>query len=128
MQADYRSLKIGAIASASQSSGTATNYNWSVAKSQETLSLLSARHEGGGLCYIIMELYTTAQEKKLYPTSFDKSSDGAITVERDAADIRQLLEWLPNAANRRDQRALLNRAQSLMIELESAMNELNQLE
>ena len=50
------------------------------------------------------------------------------TVERDAADIRQLLEWLPNAANRRDQRALLGRAQSLMAELEAAMNELNQLE
>ena len=84
MQADYRSLKIGAIASASQSSGTATKYNWSVAKAQENLSLLTARHESGGLCYMIMENYTTAQEKKLYPTTFDKSSDGAITVERDA--------------------------------------------
>ena len=50
------------------------------------------------------------------------------TVERDAADIRQLLEWLPNAANQRDQRALLNRVQALMAELESAMNELKQLE
>ena len=50
------------------------------------------------------------------------------TVERDAADIRQLLEWLPHAANRRDQRALLDRAQSLMTELENAMNELNELE
>jgi hypothetical protein len=50
------------------------------------------------------------------------------TVERDAADIRQLLEWLPNAANRRDQRALLNRARALMSELEGAMNELNQLD
>ena len=84
MQADYRSLKMGAIASASQSSGTARNYNWSVAKYQENLSLLSARHEGGGLCYMIMENYTTAQEKKLYPTAFDKSSDGTTTVERDA--------------------------------------------
>ena len=50
------------------------------------------------------------------------------TVERDAADIRQLLEWLPNAANQRDQRALLNRAQAFMAELESAMNELKELE
>ena len=50
------------------------------------------------------------------------------TVERDAADIRQLLEWLPNAANRRDQRAHLDRAQALMAELEGAMNELNQLD
>ncbi len=49
------------------------------------------------------------------------------TVERDAADIRQLLEWLPNAANRRDQRALLDRARALMDELENAMKELNQL-
>ncbi len=84
MLADYRSLKMGAIASASQSSGTARNYNWSVAKYQENLSLLSARHEGGGLCYMIMENYTTAQEKKLYPTAFDKSSDGTTSVERDA--------------------------------------------
>ena len=50
------------------------------------------------------------------------------TVERDAADIRQLLEWLPNAANRRDQRALLDRARALMDELENAMKELNQLD
>ena len=50
------------------------------------------------------------------------------TVERDAADICQLLEWLPNAANRRDQLALLNRARALMVELENAMNELNQLD
>ncbi len=49
------------------------------------------------------------------------------TVKRDAADIQQLLEWLPNAANRRDQKALFNRAQELMCELEAAMNELNQL-
>jgi len=50
------------------------------------------------------------------------------TVERDAADIQQLLEWLPNAANRRDQRALLIRAKALMSELENAMNELNRLD
>ena len=50
------------------------------------------------------------------------------TVERDAADIQQLLEWLPNAANRRDQRALLARAKALMDELENAMNELNRLD
>ena len=49
------------------------------------------------------------------------------TVRRDAADIQQLLEWLPNAANRRDQRALFERAQSLMRELNAAMKELEQL-
>ena len=46
------------------------------------------------------------------------------TVERDAADIQQLLAWLPNAANRRDQRALFERARALMRELEAAMDEL----
>ena len=50
------------------------------------------------------------------------------TVERDAADVCQLLEWLPNAANRRDQRALLDRARALMDELENAMNELNAIQ
>ena len=50
------------------------------------------------------------------------------TVERDAADIRQLFEWLPNAANQRDQRAMLSRPQALMAELESAMHALKQLE
>ena len=49
------------------------------------------------------------------------------TVQRDAADIQQLLEWLPNAANRRDQCALFERAQALMRELNAAMNELDQL-
>ncbi|MEE2759617.1 MAG: hypothetical protein VYA86_06540 [Candidatus Thermoplasmatota archaeon] len=49
------------------------------------------------------------------------------TIERDAADVQQLLEWLPKAANRRDQRALFERAQSLMRELAFAMDELNQL-
>ena len=49
------------------------------------------------------------------------------TVQRDAADIQQLLAWLPNAANRRDRRALFERAQALMSELKSAMNELDQL-
>ena len=49
------------------------------------------------------------------------------TVKRDAADVQQLLEWLPNAANRRDQRALFERAQDLMRELSTAMDELDQL-
>ena len=50
------------------------------------------------------------------------------TVERDAADVCQLLEWLPNAANRRDQRALLDRARTLMDELENAMKELDAIQ
>lgn len=46
------------------------------------------------------------------------------TVARDAADVKQLMEWLPVAASRRDQRALLGRAQSLILELEGALDEL----
>jgi hypothetical protein len=49
------------------------------------------------------------------------------TVARDAADVRRLLEWLPQAASPRDQRALLERARALMTELESAMVELDRL-
>tara|TARA_B100001094_G_scaffold21762_1_gene18405 strand:+ start:29384 stop:32341 length:2958 start_codon:yes stop_codon:yes gene_type:complete len=84
MQADYRSLRLRALGSASNSGSGTANYNWSVAKYQENLSLLSARHESGGLCYIIVENYTTPQQKKLYPTTFDNSADGTNFVERDA--------------------------------------------
>ena len=49
------------------------------------------------------------------------------TVKRDAADIQQLIKWLPNAANSRDQWALFERAQDLMRELGAAMAELDQL-
>lgn len=50
------------------------------------------------------------------------------TVRRDAADARQLLEWLPEAASRRDQRALLTRARALLAELEGAMEALAELD
>lgn len=84
MQADYRSLRLRALGSASNSSSGTANYNWSVAKYQENLSLLSARHESGGLCYVVIENYATPQQKQLYPTTFDNSADGTSFVERDA--------------------------------------------
>ena len=50
------------------------------------------------------------------------------TIARDAADVRQLLGWLPTAASRRDQRALLDRAQALMGELDGALTELGRMQ
>ena len=50
------------------------------------------------------------------------------TIARDAADVRQLLEWLPTAASPRDQRALLDRAQALMGELDGALTELGRMQ
>ena len=49
------------------------------------------------------------------------------TVERDAKDVRRLLEWLPEARSSRERRALMERVRSLLKELEDAMNELDQL-
>tara|TARA_B100001250_G_scaffold328708_1_gene293275 strand:+ start:101 stop:310 length:210 start_codon:yes stop_codon:yes gene_type:complete len=49
------------------------------------------------------------------------------TIERDAKDVRRLLEWLPEARSSRERRALMERVRSLLKELEDAMNELDQL-
>lgn len=46
------------------------------------------------------------------------------TVIRDAADVGQLMEWLPTAASQRDKMALLQRAQALMKELDGALHQL----
>jgi hypothetical protein len=46
------------------------------------------------------------------------------TVKRDAADVQQLMEWLPEASNQRDKVALLRRAQALMSELDGALHQL----
>ena len=46
------------------------------------------------------------------------------TVKRDAADVQQLMEWLPEASNQRDRVALLRRAQALMGELDGALHQL----
>ena len=49
------------------------------------------------------------------------------TVERDAKDVRRLLEWLPEARSIRERKALMERVRSLLDELEDAMNKLDEL-
>ena len=49
------------------------------------------------------------------------------TVQRDAKDVRRLLEWLPEARSSRERQALMERVRSLLSELEDAMNKLDQL-
>lgn len=49
------------------------------------------------------------------------------TVERDAKDVRRLLEWLPEARSSRERQALMDRVRSLLSELEEAMNKLDAL-
>ena len=48
-------------------------------------------------------------------------------VNRDAQDVRRLLEWLPEARSSRERKALLERVRSLLLELEGAMNKLDEL-
>ena len=50
------------------------------------------------------------------------------TVERDAKDVRRLLEWLPEARSGRERQALMDRVRSLLSELEEAMNKLDALQ
>ncbi len=49
------------------------------------------------------------------------------TVQRDAKDVRRLLEWLPEARSSRERQALMERVRSLLSELEDAMNKLDEL-
>ena len=49
------------------------------------------------------------------------------TVERDAKDVRRLLEWLPEARSSRERQALMERVRSLLSELEDAMDKLDAL-
>ena len=42
-------------------------------------------------------------------------------LERDAQDVRKLLEWLPAAQTRRDRRAIIARARDLLAEIEFAI-------
>ena len=49
------------------------------------------------------------------------------TVERDARDVRRLLEWLPQARSSRERQALLDRVRDLLDELEQAMSALDEL-
>lgn len=49
-------------------------------------------------------------------------------MERNAVDIKQLLAWLPEAQTKRDRLAILERANSLMQELEYAINRIAEVE
>ena len=49
------------------------------------------------------------------------------TIQRDALDVRRLLEWLPEARSSRERKALLNRVRGLLDELEFALNSLEDL-
>ncbi len=49
------------------------------------------------------------------------------TIERDALDVRRLLEWLPEARSSRERMALLQRVRGLLNELEHALNVMDQL-
>ena len=49
------------------------------------------------------------------------------TVERDAKDVRRLLEWLPEARSSRERKALLQRVRGLLAELEAALDELDSM-
>lgn len=49
------------------------------------------------------------------------------TVERDAKDVRRLLEWLPEARSSRERKALLQRVRGLLTELEAALDELDNM-
>jgi len=46
-------------------------------------------------------------------------------VDRDANDVRRLLEWLPEARSSRERKALLHRVRGLLEELEAALDELD---
>ena len=49
------------------------------------------------------------------------------TVERDAQDIRRLLEWLPQARSSKERRALLARVHELLGEVELSLNQLDSM-
>jgi hypothetical protein len=49
------------------------------------------------------------------------------TVERDARDVRRLLEWLPEARSSRERKALLHRVRGLLSELEGAFDALDEM-
>ena len=49
------------------------------------------------------------------------------TVDRDAKDVRRLLEWLPEARSSRERKALLHRVRGLLRELEAALDQLDSM-
>jgi len=50
------------------------------------------------------------------------------TIERDALDMRRLLEWLPSVNSIRERKVLLERVRILSEELDSAMSKLSELQ
>jgi hypothetical protein len=81
MEADYRTLLLGRATPGASTS----KYNWNAVKENAGVTMLSARHPAGGLCYKIVEQYATAYEKQIYPTPQYKAKDGNAGVERDAS-------------------------------------------
>ncbi len=49
-------------------------------------------------------------------------------LERDAQDVRKLLEWLPEAQTRRDRQAIIARARDLLAEIEFAIQRIAEVE
>ena len=49
------------------------------------------------------------------------------TGDRDAKDVRRLLEWLPEARSSRERKALLQRVRGLLEELEAALDSLDSM-
>tara|TARA_A100001037_G_C14773885_1_gene467283 strand:- start:168 stop:371 length:204 start_codon:yes stop_codon:yes gene_type:complete len=49
-------------------------------------------------------------------------------LNRDVQDVKRLLEWLPEAQTKRDRKAILDRANSLMRELEYAVERIAEVE
>ena len=49
------------------------------------------------------------------------------TVDRDAMDIRRLLQWLPQARSSKERRALLSRVHELLGEVELSLNRLDSM-
>ena len=49
------------------------------------------------------------------------------TVDRDAQDLRRLLQWLPQARSSKERRALLSRVHELLGEVELSLNRLDSM-
>lgn len=77
------------------------------------------RFDGGQRCHSIMP-------ERLLPAE-DPVLENVLkwTVDRDAKDVRRLLEWLPEARSSRERKALLHRVRGLLEELEAALDELD---
>ena len=68
-------------------------------------------------------------QERLLPSS-DPVTEAVLkwTAERDAKDIRRLLEWLPEARSKRERQALIERVRGLLDELAFALDRLESLE